>query len=271
MAIAADYLREFEAKMQEYDRLVDEYSVQYDDFTGSLFRDGAFLPSTGAMGAQINRPNSLFQSGGFTGVVRQDDSRNRVFAQSGQMRQADSIRKIDSMVGFGGTGQFQETFRDPVSGLTFDITNRNTKLGVEFAPNTFGFQGGTVIGLSPEPEFTAEPPTFDSNYFQTLLDKPLTDYENELQRQEDENEALRNRNIASQAKFDEELAQFQEESKKQLSVLEKETQETENRLDAIRQTIDQEEEEKLRRSGAERAGYVRARRLRGQPILGGNE
>ena len=271
MALAAEYLREYEAKMQEYDRLYDQYSVQFDDFTDSLYRGGRFLPSTGAMGARINQPGSLFQQGGFTGVVMQDAPTNRVYAQTGEVRQADSIRKVESMVGFGGTGQFQQTFRDPVTGLTYDITNRNTTRGVEFAPNTFGFRGGTVVGITPEPEFTAEPPTFDNDYFQSLIDKPLTDLQNDLQRQRDENEALRQKQVAEARKFEAEMQEFTEESERQLATLEEETKQTEQRLDAIRQTIDKEEEERLRRTGAERAGYVRARRLRGQPILGGQE
>ena len=273
MALAAEYLRQYEAKMQEYDRLYDEFSVQYDDFMGSLYQGGRPLPDTGAMGARINQPGSLFQQGGFTGVVMRDAPTNRLYARSGEVRQADSIRKVESMVGFGGTGQFQQTFRDPVTGLTYDITSRSRSAnrGVEFAPNTFGFQGGRVISITPEPEFTAEPPTFDNEYFQSLIDKPLTDLQNDLQRQRDENEALRQKRDAEARRFEAEMQEFTEESERQLATLEEETQQTEQRLDAIRQTIDKEEEERLRRTGAERAGYVRARRLRGQPILGGQE
>ena len=270
MALAAEYLREYETKMQEYDRLVDEYSVQVDDFTSSLFQGGRLLRDTQSMGV-VNLPGSLFQQGNFTGVVMQDTPTNRLYARSGEVRQADSIRKIDSPVGFGGTGQFQQTFRDPVTGLTYDITSRNTTRGVEFAPNTFGFEGGQVISIAPEPEFTAEPPTFDKEYFQSLIDKPLSDLQNDLQKQRDETKALEERKDEDDRKFQAELQTFRENSERQLATLEEQTEQTEQRLDAIRQTIDKEEEERLRRSGAERAGFVRARRLRGQPILGGQE
>lgn len=264
MALAAEYLREYEAKMQEYDRLYDEYSVQFDDFTDSLYQGGRFI-SPRAMGRDLLRQGSLFQTGGFTGVVMRDDQTKGLYAQTGEVRQAQNIVNVNTR------GRFQQTFRDPVSGLTYEITNRNTNRGVEFAPNTFGFEGGTVVGITPEPEFTAKPPTFDNDYFQSLIDKPLTDLQNDLQRQRDENEALRQKQIAEARRFEAEMQEFTEESERQLATLEEETQQTEQRLDAIRQTIDKEEEERLRRTGAERAGYVRARRLRGQPILGGQE
>lgn len=269
MSLAAEYLREYETKMQEYDRLYDQYSVQYDDFMGSLFQGGSFIALQPGKRDRA-RPGDLYQTGGFTGVVMRDDQTNNLFAQGGEVRQAQIINNVRT------GSRTTQTFRDPVSGLTYDITNNsrsfsNEFAGVEFAPNTFGFRGGTVVGITPEPEFTAEPPTFDNDYFQSLIDKPLTDLQNDLQRQRDENEALRQKQIAEARRFEAEMQEFTEESERQLATLEEETQQTEQRLDAIRQTIDKEEEERLRRTGAERAGYVRARRLRGQPILGGQE
>lgn len=262
-----EYYQNFEQSVAEYNAAFDDYSARYDSYAQSLYREGRYLSQMGSAGARINQPGSLFQSGGFTGVVLQDPGTNRVYAQSGEVRQAQNIRKVDSMVGFGGTGQFQQTFRDPVSGLTFDITNRNTNRGVMLNETTYGFPDGRIIELQKEPTFDMQEPSFDEVKFQELLDEESRTMQGRSDAIEKENEELRQRQAQEQARFDAEMADFRRRSEQALIQIAEDTEEIEGRIESMAEATKRETERVDREQGARRAGYVRARTLRGRPLL----
>jgi hypothetical protein len=277
---AEDYFNDYQASQDEYEKQFSQYEQDFDTFQQSFYRDGAFLPTidvrgrgAGASGTRINRPNSLFQSGGFTGVVRQDSSSNRVYAQSGEIRQAQTLSTTapSKIYSFGTQGESKKTFRDPVSGLQYDIASSASDIGREIAPNTYAFFDGSIIQIPTEPEAPTAPMAFNKERFEELLDEPLIPIETRNEQEKQKIREIDEQRQQSERDFAAEMANLEKENKATIAQLQEDAQETQTRLTNLRGLIDQEEEERLRKTGAERAGYVRARRLRGQPILGGNE
>lgn len=269
---AEDYFNDYQASQNEYERQFAQYEQDYDAFQQSFFRGGRFLSTTGSMGVRINRPGSLFQQGGFTGVVKQDSQSNRVYAQSGEVRQAQTLSSTapSRVYPFGVQGESTKTFRDPVSGLQYDIA-ASADIGREIAPNTYAFFDGSIIQLPTEPDAPTAPAPFNQERFQELLDEPLQpirDAEEQLKQQQREIDEQRQRR---EREFAAEMASLEKETNETIAQLQADAEETEEKLTNLRGLIDREEEEQLRRSGAERAAFVRARKLRGQPILGGQE
>jgi hypothetical protein len=255
-----EYYQNFEQSVAEYNAAFDDYEARYDTFLSQLYQEGRLI-SPRAMGRDLLRQGSLFQTGGFTGVVMRDDQTQGLYAQTGEVRQAQNLVNVNTR------GRFQQTFRDPVSGLTFDITNRNTNRGVEFAPNTYGFEGGTVVSITPEPTFDMQAPTFNQEKFQELLDEESRTMQGKSDAIEKENEELRQRQAQEQARFDAEMADFRRRSEQALIQIAEDTEEIEGRIESMAEATRRETERVDREQGARRAGYVRARTLRGRPLL----
>tara|TARA_R100000353_G_C6476140_1_gene187867 strand:+ start:165 stop:947 length:783 start_codon:yes stop_codon:yes gene_type:complete len=255
-----EYYQNFEQSVAEYNAAFDDYEARYDTFLSQLYQQGTFI-NPRAMGRDLLRQGSLFQTGGFTGVVMRENETKGLYAQTGEVRQAQNLVNVNTR------GRFQQTFRDPVTGLTFDITNRNTNQGVEFAPNTYGFEGGTVVGITPEPTFDMQAPSFDQVKFEELLDaeaQALRDREAEIK---SDNAKLEKKLQDDEARFDAEMADFRRRSDQALIQIAEDTEEIEGRIESMAEATKRETERIDRERGARRAGYVRARTLRGRPLL----
>jgi len=270
MATALDYYRDYQTALDTYNEAYELYSGQYDNYIGSFYMDGMRIPD-----AQFGGTQSLITQGGVgnrrfqNNFVTQTEQGFGTYARTGDIRQAELIENINRPGGYGVRGVQKKVYRDPLTGITYETPRFNTKQGVEFADGTFGFADGKIIGLAPEPEFTATAPTFDQDKFLELYEKPFTALDNQIEKEKIEIQKLQEKRRMDEEEFNARFAKLQRQSAAELETIQAETEEAQASVARQQELLESETNEILKRTGRKKTAMVRARTLRGRPILSG--
>lgn len=261
MAKAQEYLDAYETQLAEFNKLVEDYNKSIEDYDASFYNEGTRLSGRGM---KTGRP----LKDGFVAFMIPDFG--LVGRKPTETATAEFIR-------VQGSGRIKENlYRDPVTGKQFNIRSTENA-GVMVDQNTIGFADGRLLRFNAIPgDFTSEAPSFDMEKYQGLLQ---SDFEEELAGQKAQFELARKaeeeKYVAQKAELEKEQAALEAENAKALEAAEKLRVESETAAAAANEERERrtkqlrDETETLQRNtGAQRAGFVRARRLRNRPLLG---
>lgn len=266
MAKAQEYLDAYETQLAEFNKLVEDYNKSIEDYDASFYNKGASVEGTGM---NIGRP----LKDGFVAFMIPD------FGLVGRKPKETGAAEL---IRTQGSGRVKENlYRDPVTGKQFSIkfdSKRSTEgYGVMVDENTIGYVDGRLLRFNAVPgDFTSDAPSFDMEKYQGLLQ---SDFEEELAGQKAQFELARKaeeeKYVAQKAELEKEQAALEAENAKALEAAEKLRVESETAAAAANEERERrtkqlrDETETLQRNtGAQRAGFVRARRLRNRPLLG---
>lgn len=256
MAKAKGYIDEYEAALNSYNRLVDEYNTTLDKFMGSVLDEGRLL-QTKKIGKDLGKGYYSFQvSDGLIGRKPESSYQAEILGVEG---------KRDKSV---------YTIRDPETGKVYsNITKQEYQDGDRVL-----LHDGTILKFSPTPgDFTQTAPSFDMEKYKNLLTEDMATEQQAIK------DALAKTQAEERAKFDQQRA----EMTRQQAILSAETAAAERQAqqnlasaqaDAAAASAERQKKEKefktetesLQRDvGARRAGYVRSRRMRSRSLLSG--
>jgi len=264
---ALEYYQDFQKSVDAFDDAYELYSGEYDDYIGSFYMGGLRLSPSNFNTSYGMRPlpGTRFKDN----FVSQFDQGFGTYARTGDVRQAELVSDTTGQSGYGFRGRQRKVYRDPITGMTYETPQFNTKQGVEFSDGTFGFSDGTIIGLAPEPELTATTPVFDKARFEELADQPLKNLKKLKEQENLEIEKIKRKREEEDENFRIRFAKMQEDQDAELAKMEANTLEAQASVARQQELLESETNEILKRTGRRKTAMVRARTLRGRPILSG--
>ena len=264
---ALEYYQDFQKSVDAYDDAYELYSGEYDDYIGSFYMGGLRLSPSQFGGVQsFHGQEGMRYRDNF---VSQFEQGFGTYARTGDVRQAELVSDTTGQSGYGFRGRQRKVYRDPITGMTYETPQFNTKQGVEFSDGTFGFSDGTIIGLVSEPEFSATAPVFDKARFEELADQPLQNLQNLIDQENLEIEKIKRKREEEDENFRVRFAKMQEDQNAELAKMEANTLEAQASVARQQELLESETNEILKRTGRRKTAMVRARTLRGRPILSG--
>lgn len=254
MAKAQEYLTEYETQLAEFNKLVEDYNKKVDQFDAfeTLPFEVAYDPS-----------RNYFYPKDFKGTHK-----NTRVTSKGQAY-------VDALASAGLITNTDFTRRE----INFTIPEGSDWFYNDVSVSRGGLirYGNLVRPGGPDPgDFTAEAPTFDMEKYKELLQ---SDFETESATNKEQFELARKaeeeKYAEQKAELEEEQAILAEENAKALAEAEKLRVAAEEAATSAQQERERrtkqfkDETETLQRTaGAQRSAFVRARRLRGRPLLG---